>query len=147
MKRHRFPPGSEPPSFTGNLCEAYEVKCSARGGQGLCPGFREYDPEIMEGEKSDATIWCTCECHRKRTRPKHTTTAHKAVSPSGSVLVLRSSKTLQFECETSPPPAHVLRIALSGLVDHDGVLGRTRVCGVSTVPASAFTLLPAARKQ
>lgn len=78
---------------------------------------------------------------------EHTATARKAVSPSGIVLVLRSSKALQFECETSPPPAHVLRIAPSGLVDHDGVLGGTRVCGVSTVPASAFTLLPATRKQ
>jgi len=69
VKRHRFPPGSEPQTFTGNLCEAYEVKCSAHGGKELCPGFREYDPEIMEGGKAGATVWCICECHRKRTRP------------------------------------------------------------------------------
>ena len=75
MKRHRFPPGSEPQTFTGNLCEAYEVKCSALGGQELCPGFRRYDPEIMEGGMAGATVWCICECHRKRTRAAQITKA------------------------------------------------------------------------
>jgi hypothetical protein len=41
----------------------------ARGGLELCPGRRKYDPETMEGGKAGETIWCICECHRKRTRP------------------------------------------------------------------------------
>jgi hypothetical protein len=72
VKRHRSPPGLEPQTFTGNLCEAYEVKCSSRGGHDLCPGFLKYDPEIMEGGNPGSTVWCICECHRKRTRlPSH----------------------------------------------------------------------------
>jgi hypothetical protein len=49
VRRHRFASGSEPQILTANLCETYEVKCSARGGHELCPGFRDYDPVIMEG--------------------------------------------------------------------------------------------------
>jgi len=56
-------------------------------------------------------------------------------------------EVLQFHCEASPPPANVLRVAPSRHVVHDGVLGTVCVCGISTVPASAFTLLPSTDKQ
>jgi hypothetical protein len=56
-------------NITANLCEAYEVKCSARGGPELCPELRDYDPEITEGGIAGATVWCVCPCHRKRTQP------------------------------------------------------------------------------
>jgi hypothetical protein len=70
VKRYRFAPGSEPKMLIGNLCEVYEIKCAARGGVELCPGHRECDPEIMDGGKTGATVWCICECHRQRARPR-----------------------------------------------------------------------------
>jgi hypothetical protein len=69
VKRHRFAPGSEREAFIANLCEVYEVKCATHGGRELCPVNRTYDPLIMEGGMPGATVWCICDCHRKRKRP------------------------------------------------------------------------------
>jgi len=62
VKRHRFAPGSEPQVFTGNFCGKCEVKCPARGSRDLYPGFRQYDPEIIEGAMARATVSCVCLC-------------------------------------------------------------------------------------
>jgi hypothetical protein len=62
-------------------------------------------------------------------------------------VVLHSSKALKFECDTWPRSPRSSLVALSLPVDHDGVFGGARGCGVSTVSANAFALLPATRKQ
>jgi hypothetical protein len=72
-KRHSFAPSSEPEAFIGNLCEVYEIKCAARGGHELCPGFRKYDPEIMEAEKRVRLSDCLVHlCMRPQANATHT---------------------------------------------------------------------------
>jgi hypothetical protein len=62
-------------------------------------------------------------------------------------VVLHSSKALESECDTRAPPPRSFLVALSLHVDDDGVLGGSRVCGVSAVSPGTLTLLPTTRKQ